>query len=193
MTHHVLCNSNAMHHLQDGIKLASLKASEAEQAKRDSQAAGRSRVKREKEEHAARGPVPEPWRDFRLPQDKVPALLMVWELTQVKAACGDVQLSYHGKSLTHNWCKAFVCSMRILQVLHVDLPKHTLPVNPTGKAASLVTLPTRHPSNHLLSCCDITYQIISTVLLGHHLSSHLQCLAWTLSCCNASKGQSRGT
>ncbi|DBB03841.1 TPA: hypothetical protein ACH3X1_012936 [Trebouxia sp. C0004] len=60
--------------------------SEAEQAKRDSQATGRSRVKREKEEHAARGRVPEPCRDFRLPQSRVPALLMVWELTQVLGA-----------------------------------------------------------------------------------------------------------
>ena len=69
--------------LQSSSRALDLKASEAEQAKHDSQAAGRSRVKREREEHAARGPVPEPCRDFRLPHSKVPALLMVWELTQV--------------------------------------------------------------------------------------------------------------
>ena len=69
--------------LQDDTKVASVKVSQAEQAKRERQAVGRSRVKREKEEHAARGPIPEPCRDFRLPQDKVPALLMVWELLQV--------------------------------------------------------------------------------------------------------------
>ena len=72
-----------MHALQDAADRFHAKLSQAEQAKRDSQAAGRSRVKREKEEHAARGPVPQPCRDFRLPQAQVPALLMVWELTQV--------------------------------------------------------------------------------------------------------------
>ncbi len=71
------------HDLQGRTKSRVIGVSEAEQAKRDSQATGRSRVKREKEEHAARGPVPEPCRDFRLPQSRVPALLMVWELTQV--------------------------------------------------------------------------------------------------------------
>ena len=69
--------------LQGSTKKNVIGISDAEQAKRDSQATGRSRVKREKQEHAARGPVPEPCRDFRLPQSRVPALLMVWELTQV--------------------------------------------------------------------------------------------------------------
>ena len=54
-----------------------------EQAKREAYDAGRSRMKREKEEHAARGLAPAPCRDFRLPQRHVPALLMIWELTQV--------------------------------------------------------------------------------------------------------------
>ena len=77
------CIDDPKHDLQGSIRNQATGISEAEQAKRDSQATGRSRVKREKEEHAARGPVPEPCRDFRLPQSRVPALLMVWELTQV--------------------------------------------------------------------------------------------------------------
>jgi len=77
------CIDDPKHDLQGSTKNHAVGVSEAEQAKRDSQAMGRSRVKREKEEHAARGPVPEPCRDFRLPQSRVPALLMVWELTQV--------------------------------------------------------------------------------------------------------------
>ena len=75
--------ADVAHALQDAAARFHAKLSQAEQAKRDSQAAGRSRVKREKEEHAARGPVPQPCRDFRLPQAQVAALLMVWELTQV--------------------------------------------------------------------------------------------------------------
>lgn len=77
------CIDESERDLQGRRKSHVIGISEAEQAKRDGQATGRSRVKREKEEHAARGPVPEPCRDFRLPQSRVPALLMVWELTQV--------------------------------------------------------------------------------------------------------------
>ena len=66
-----------------GKTSASAKAKAEEQAKRESYDAGRSRIKREKEEHTARGPIPAPCRDFRLPQRQVPALLMIWELTQV--------------------------------------------------------------------------------------------------------------
>ena len=44
---------------------------------------GKSRMKREREAQIARGPAPEPCRDFRLPQHQIPALLMVWEFTQV--------------------------------------------------------------------------------------------------------------
>ena len=68
---------------------AAAKVKADEQAKRESYDAGRSRMKREKEEHAGRGPIPAPCRDFRLPQRQVPALLMIWELTQVcKNTCG---------------------------------------------------------------------------------------------------------
>jgi len=86
--------------------------SEAEQAKRDSQATGRSRVKREKEEHAARGPVPEPCRDFRLPQSRVPALLMVWELTQVAT-------SFLSRKSLYTWSCAYPASTR--SALHIVL------------------------------------------------------------------------
>ncbi len=67
-----------------GKSSAFAKVKAEEQAKRESYDAGRSRIKREKEEHAARGPIPAPCRDFRLPQRQVPALLMIWELTQVR-------------------------------------------------------------------------------------------------------------
>ena len=70
--------------LQEKVKASSAtKSTTEEHGKRESQGSGRSRVRREKEEHAARGPVPEPCRDFRLPQHLVPVLLMIWELTQV--------------------------------------------------------------------------------------------------------------
>ena len=66
-----------------GKASTSAKVKADEQAKRESHDAGRSRTKKEKEEHAARGPIPAPCRDFRLPQRQVPTLLMIWELTQV--------------------------------------------------------------------------------------------------------------
>lgn len=69
-----------------GKASAAAKAKAEEQAKRESYDAGRSRIKREKEEHTVRGPIPAPCRDFRLPQRQVPALLMIWELTQVRWA-----------------------------------------------------------------------------------------------------------
>ena len=50
---------------------------------RNGKLVGTSRMKREREAQAARGPVPPPCRHFRLPQHQVPALLMVWEFTQV--------------------------------------------------------------------------------------------------------------
>lgn len=44
---------------------------------------GKLRMKRERDAQTARGPAPEPCRDFRLPQHQIPALLMVWEFSQV--------------------------------------------------------------------------------------------------------------
>ena len=55
---------------------------------------GTSRMKREREAQIARGPAPAPCRDFRLPQHQIPALLMVWEFTQVLIAWA------------HNFCPA---------------------------------------------------------------------------------------
>lgn len=76
-------------HLQHkGKASASAKLKADEQARRESHDSGRSRIKREKEEHAARGPIPAPCQDFRLPQHQVPTLLMIWELTQVCWAVG---------------------------------------------------------------------------------------------------------
>jgi hypothetical protein len=95
------CIDDPKHDLQGRTKSHVIGVSEAEQAKRDSQATGRSRVKREKEEHAARGPVPEPCRDFRLPQSRVPALLMVWELTQVRTSLLSRIKCLHRLSCTH--------------------------------------------------------------------------------------------
>ena len=68
---------------QKGKASTAVKVKAEEQARRESHDAGHSRSKREKEEHAARGPIPAPCRDFRLPQTHVPTLLMIWELTQV--------------------------------------------------------------------------------------------------------------
>ncbi len=48
------CVDDPKHDLQGSIRSHATGVSEAEQAKRDSQATGRSRVKREKEEHAAK-------------------------------------------------------------------------------------------------------------------------------------------
>lgn len=42
-----------------------------------------ARARQQHEAERARGPPPEPCRDFRLPMHLVPQLLMVWELSQV--------------------------------------------------------------------------------------------------------------
>ncbi len=97
------CIDDPEHDLQGRTKSHVIGVSEAEQAKRDNQATGRSRVKREKEEHAARGPVPEPCRDFRLPQSRVPALLMVWELTQVAT-------SFLSRKCLYTWSCAYLAT-----------------------------------------------------------------------------------
>ena len=79
--------------MQDKARAAAAsKAKAEEQARRDSLGSGRSRIKREKEEHAARGPAPQPCRDFRLPRQQVPTLLMIWELTQVDSLLVGMQL-----------------------------------------------------------------------------------------------------
>ena len=79
----VPCRSALSRVQNKGKASAAAKVRAEEQAKRESYDAGRCRMKREKEEHAGRGPIPAPCRDFRLPQRQVPALLMIWELTQV--------------------------------------------------------------------------------------------------------------
>ncbi len=45
----------------------------------------RARQWREQAANAARGPPPEPFRDFRVPADMLPEVMAMWDLLQVRA------------------------------------------------------------------------------------------------------------